>query len=158
MNNMISWADVKLKTNVKMSVPPIWIYIPSDAQMRIPSFGTQQTMVLGVYLPDWAMCLRVWIWMYYIDGDRHRDNRTTAVCRVGWCCSNFMAFAFVCWVYSKVYADMENYLIFVFAICSSKMKTRLVTRDRFTEKLLSRWDNFQLARSFHILWLGISRK
>ena len=45
----------------------------------------------------------------------------------------------------------------VFAIFLSKMKTRHVKRDRFTEKVLSRWDNFQLARSFHILWLGIGR-
>ena len=50
------------------------------------------------------------------------------------------------------------YFSFVFAICSSKMKTRHVTRDRFTEKVLSRSDNFQLARSFHILGLGIGKE
>ena len=38
------------------------------------------------------------------------------------------------------------YFSFVFVICSSKMKTRLDTRHRFTEKVLSRRDNFQLAR------------
>ena len=43
------------------------------------------------------------------------------------------------------------YFSFVVAICSSKMKTRHVMRDRFMEKVLPRWDTFQLARSFHIL-------
>ena len=36
------------------------------------------------------------------------------------------------------------YFSFVFAICSSKVRTRLVMRDLFTEKVLSRWDNFNL--------------
>ena len=43
------------------------------------------------------------------------------------------------------------YFSFVIAICSSKMMTRHVKRDRFTGKVLSRRDNFQLARSLHIL-------
>jgi len=34
------------------------------------------------------------------------------------------------------------YFCLVFAICLSKMKTRYVTRNLFTEKVLSRWDNF----------------
>ena len=43
------------------------------------------------------------------------------------------------------------YFSFVYAIYLLKMKTRHVTRDLFTEKMLSHLDNFQLARSFHIL-------
>ena len=39
------------------------------------------------------------------------------------------------------------YFSFVYAICSSKMKTRHVKRDRITEKVLLRLDNFQLARN-----------
>ena len=37
---------------------------------------------------------------------------------------------------------------FVFAICSSKMKTRHVTRDLSTGKVLSRWDNFHSCDPF----------
>ena len=40
------------------------------------------------------------------------------------------------------------YFIFVFAICSSKMKTHHVTRDLFTEKVLSRLDNFNSRDPF----------
>ena len=36
----------------------------------------------------------------------------------------------------------------VFAICSSKMKTRHVTRDQFTEKVLSGLDNFNSRNPF----------
>ena len=43
------------------------------------------------------------------------------------------------------------YFSFVFAICSSKMKTRHVTRNLFTEKVLSRWDNFNSRDNFHII-------
>jgi len=50
-----------------------------------------------------------------------------------------------------VYVDIKkNYFSFVFVICSSKTRTRHVGRDLFTEKVLSRRDNFnsRLARSF----------
>ena len=64
------------------------------------------------------------------------------------------------WYTQKCMLIWKNcfYFSFDFAICSSEKNTRHVTRDRFTEKVLSRWDNFQLARFFHILWLGIGRK
>ena len=62
---------------IKLTVPPIWIYIPSDAQLSPPSFGILKS---------------------------------------------------VCW-YGKFF-----YFSFVFVICSSKMKTRHVTRDRFTKR------------------------
>ena len=50
-------------------------------------------------------------------------------------------------VYSRVYVVTEIFFCFsfVFAVCSSKMKTRHVTHYRFTEKVLSCMDNFQHA-------------
>ena len=49
------------------------------------------------------------------------------------------------------------YFSFVYAICSSKMKTRHVTRDQFTEKVLSRWDNFNSRNPFKYT-IGRGRK
>ena len=40
------------------------------------------------------------------------------------------------------------YFSFVFAICSSKINTCHITRNRFTEKVLSRWDNFNSCNPF----------
>ena len=40
---------------------------------------------------------------------------------------------------------------FVFAICSTKMKTRHVTRDLFMENVVSRRDNFNSRHLFHTM-------
>ena len=55
------------------------------------------------------------------------------------------------------------YFSFVFAICSSKMKTHHITRDLFMEKVLSHWDNFNSSDPFKYTigrgrkWLSASR-
>ena len=55
------------------------------------------------------------------------------------------------------------YFCFVYAICSSKMKTRHVTHDLLTEKVLSCWDNFNSCDAFTYTigrdrkWLSVSR-
>ena len=50
----------------------------------------------------------------------------------------------------KVYVDKEIffYFSFVFAICLSKMNTRDVTHDLFTDKVLSRWNKFNSRDPF----------
>ena len=49
--------------------------------------------------------------------------------------------------YSKVYVDMENFL---FCLCDLfvKKEDASYTRDLFTEKVLSRWDNFNVILSY----------
>ena len=56
-----------------------------------------------------------------------------------------------CGIFKSVYWYAKFVFILVLSLRSVR---RHVMRDRFTETVLSRWDNFQLAQSFHILWLN----